>query len=149
MRECWFCGDPVDAGQEYRVEMEGGRGARTVRIPSCVECLGRYQAHEDEGTTVAFVCFFVSLVGGHAAIVFAIVLGSFVLGAVGLLLSGVFVASLVAMIRHDRRNTPALTHKQGGWANRIHRHGEVAALLREGWWVKGYPLDRGSGPGGP
>lgn len=149
MRECWFCGDPVDAGQVHRVELEGGRGPRTVRIPGCVDCLRRYQAHEDEGATVAFVCFFVSLIGAPAAIVFAIVLGSFVLGAVGLLLVGVLVAAVLAMIRHDRRSTPALTRKQGGWANRIHRHAEIAELLREGWWVKGYRPTSGSGPGGP
>ncbi|MFB8440723.1 hypothetical protein ACFC7A_16930 [Streptomyces niveus] len=149
MRECWFCGDPVDAGQVHRVELEGGHGPRTVRIPGCADCLRRYRAHQDEGTTVASVCLFVALIGAPAAIVGAIGLRSVVLGAVGLLLAGVFVAALTATIRHDRRNTPALTHRQGGWANRIHGHPEIAPLLQQGWWVKGYRPRNGGGSGGP
>ncbi|MET9557619.1 hypothetical protein [Streptomyces sp. NPDC006645] len=141
----------MDAGQVHRVELEGGGGGgpRTVRIPACAGCRSGYRAHNEEGTSVAFVCCFVALLAGPAAIVCAVGLRSLVLGAVGLLLAGVFVVSLRSMIRHDRRNTPAPTRKQGGWANRIHKHAEIAALVEEGWWVKGYRPRHGGASGGP
>ncbi|MFC8826994.1 hypothetical protein ACFT9I_16835 [Streptomyces sp. NPDC057137] len=148
MRECWLCGDPVDAGQMYRVELEGGHGPRTVDIPGCADCLRRYETHRAEGTSATDVSFFVALIGTPATGVFAIGLHSFVLGAAALLLLGVFVFSLVALVRRDRERTPPLTHEHGGWQHRIGMQPEVAALLEEGWWLKGYRPSHVNGPGG-
>ncbi|MFI6084899.1 hypothetical protein ACIBBB_28685 [Streptomyces sp. NPDC051217] len=147
MRECWFCGDPVDAGQVHRVELEGGGGPRTVEIPGCVACVHRYRAHRDEGTTAPEIGFFIALIGAPAAGAFAIGLRSSVLGAATLVLVAVFVISLVVMVRSDLRTTPRLTFKEGGWASRIGVHPEVAVLRRQGWEVKGY-RSTANGPGG-
>ncbi|MFI9049008.1 hypothetical protein [Streptomyces sp. NPDC053427] len=109
----------------------------------------RYETHRNEGTTVAEACFFVALTAGPATGVFAIGLRSSVLGAAALLLLGTCVISMVALIERDRRKTPRLTSAHGGWQQRLSRQPDVAALLQQGWWLKGDRPEHRQGPGGP
>ncbi|MFD3522611.1 hypothetical protein [Streptomyces sp. NPDC058653] len=148
MGECFFCGDPVDAEQVMCVELVGHGGRRAVDILSCLECVHRYRAFCEEGTTVWHILFTLALLGAPAAGTFAVGTRSPVLGGVTLVLVVMFAVSLVVMVRSDRRTTPRLTFDKGGWANRIGAHPEVAALTLEGWEREGH-RSTANGPGGP
>lgn len=151
MRACWLCGDPVDAAQVYRVELEGaGREPRTVDIPGCVSCIHRFEASLDGGTTFTDVATFATFMTTPIICVFAIGLRSLALGAVAVLLLGGFAACVRVDIRRERDTTPRLTHEEGSWQARLSAQPDVAALLDGGWWLKAYPPRRGPEPsGGP